>query len=136
MDRVALDTGVLITGIEQRLSELIDTSDIAIPAIVIAEFRLGCLLDANHERAALNREYLDTLLEVAPTLEYDRAVAEEHATLLWHTHRTGRPRGTHDLIIAATAKATGRAVAATDRREAFNDLPDVECVLIRPAGAS
>lgn len=136
MDRVTLDTGVLITGIEQRPSQLIDTSDIAIPAIVIAEFRLGCLLDTNHERAAINREYLDTLLEVAPTLEYDRAIAEEHATLLAHTRRNVRPRRTHDLIIAATAKAAGRAVATTDTRAAFNDLPVIECVLIRAAGAS
>jgi predicted nucleic acid-binding protein len=33
-------------------------------------------------------------------------------------------RGTHDLIIAATARATGRAVVTLNRRD-FEDLPRV-----------
>lgn len=44
--------------------------------------------------------------------------------LLAHARRTGRPRGAHDLQIAATAAATGRLVLTTDRR-AFDGLPGV-----------
>ncbi|GLY65743.1 hypothetical protein [Amycolatopsis taiwanensis] len=40
--------------------------------------------------------------------------------------RLGTPRGTLDLIIAATARATGRALVTTDARARFGDLPGVE----------
>jgi tRNA(fMet)-specific endonuclease VapC len=38
--------------------------------------------------------------------------------------RAGRPRGAHDLIIAATAVATGRIVVTADG-DGFADLPGV-----------
>jgi tRNA(fMet)-specific endonuclease VapC len=47
-----------------------------------------------------------------------------HATLLAHVRRSGRPRGAHDLIIAATAAARDRLVVSTDTT-AFADLPGV-----------
>jgi tRNA(fMet)-specific endonuclease VapC len=52
-------------------------------------------------------------------------VAEEHAQLLVTTRRAGRHRGAHDLVIAATARASQRAVLTADR-EGFSDLPGVE----------
>jgi tRNA(fMet)-specific endonuclease VapC len=60
-----------------------------------------------------------------------RAVAEQHAALLAHAHRKGNQRGVHDLIIAATARATGRTVVTADARARFAELPDVTAVLIR-----
>ncbi|WP_031467137.1 type II toxin-antitoxin system VapC family toxin [Sciscionella sediminilitoris] len=134
MERVVLDTGVLIAGTEHDLSELGlgEAADIAIPAVAVAEFELGCLLDNDRERAEANREYLQGVLEAAPVLDYSLAVAEEHARLMQHTRQEGRPRGSHDLIIAAIAKTNGRAVATTDQRAAFGDLPGVDCLLINP----
>ena len=44
--------------------------------------------------------------------------------LLAHARRSGRPRGAHDLQIAATARATGRVLITTDGH-AFDDLPAV-----------
>jgi tRNA(fMet)-specific endonuclease VapC len=41
-------------------------------------------------------------------------VAAVHAKLLVATRRQGRRRGAQDLIIAATAKATGREVVSAD----------------------
>jgi tRNA(fMet)-specific endonuclease VapC len=41
--------------------------------------------------------------------------------------RAGRPRGAHDLIIAATAAAAGRTVVTADRR-AFDGLPGVAAI--------
>ncbi len=46
------------------------------------------------------------------------------AELLAHARRTGRPRGAHDLVIAATASATRRIVLSADAG-AFADLPGV-----------
>jgi tRNA(fMet)-specific endonuclease VapC len=55
---------------------------------------------------------------------YGLDVATAHGRLLAHTRRTGSPRGAHDLIIAATARATERAVVTSDE-DGFADLPEV-----------
>ncbi|WP_020501200.1 type II toxin-antitoxin system VapC family toxin [Sciscionella marina] len=131
MGRVVLDTGVLIAGAKKEpLPELDDADDIAIPVLVVAEFLAGIELDQDEQRAAAMRGYLDSLLEVAPTLEYDDAVAEHHAELLAHTRRSGKPRDAHDLIIAATARSYARTVYTTDARTRFDALPGVECVVL------
>lgn len=51
--------------------------------------------------------------------------AQAHAGLLASVRRSDTPRGAHDLIIAATAVATGRTVVTADRA-AFDTLPGVE----------
>jgi len=58
----------------------------------------------------------------------DEVVAEVHTRLLAHVQRTGRPRGAHDLIIAATASATGRMLLTTDARARFAELPGLTVV--------
>jgi tRNA(fMet)-specific endonuclease VapC len=47
-----------------------------------------------------------------------------HARLLAATRRSGKPRGAHDLIIAATAIGSGRVVVTADAR-GFAELPDL-----------
>lgn len=64
------------------------------------------------------------MLTVLPIEAYNLAVARAHATLLAHVRRTGRPRGAHDLLIAATAAARQRTVVTADVA-AFADLPGV-----------
>ena len=49
-------------------------------------------------------------------------MANHHAALLAHTHKSGIPRGAHDLIIAATARANGRILVTTDERARFGEL--------------
>jgi predicted nucleic acid-binding protein len=46
------------------------------------------------------------------------------AAFVRSVRRTGRPRGAHDLIIAATAAARNRLVVSSDST-AFADLPGV-----------
>lgn len=132
MARVILDACVLIAGMRGLLdvAALADTDDIAVPAIVVAEYTAGVLLTDDPGRAAAQREFLDDVLAVVPVVTYDRGVAEHHAELLAHTQRSGNPRGVHDLIIAATARATGRIVVTTDQRARFGELPDVSVRLI------
>ena len=132
MARLILDTCVLIAGVRGRvnLAALADTDDVAVPAVVVAEYSVGVLLDTDPGRAAAQRAFLDEVLAVVPVADYDRAVAEHHAALLAHTHGTGTQRGAHDLIIAATARATGRAVVTTDERARFGELPDVTARLV------
>ena len=96
----------------------------AIAAITAAELRVGVLLSSGKKRAA-RLAFFDDVLAVIPVLDYDRAVAEAHAELLVHVRQQGRPRGAHDLMIAATARASSRTVVSADR-SAFADLPGVQ----------
>jgi tRNA(fMet)-specific endonuclease VapC len=67
---------------------------------------------------------VEDVLSVLPVETYDLDVARAHAALLAHVRRAGRPRGCHDLIIAATAVARRREVVSTDA-PGFEDLPGV-----------
>jgi tRNA(fMet)-specific endonuclease VapC len=100
-----------------------DDDDVAIAAITVAELRVGALLADKRHRAARSA-FVDDVASTIPVLDYDLAVAEAHAVLLAAVREQGRPRGAHDLIIAATARAFGRIVITADA-PAFLDLPGV-----------
>jgi tRNA(fMet)-specific endonuclease VapC len=72
--------------------------------------------------------YLDDVIETIPIVSYDLGVAEAHGQLLVAVRSQCRPRGAHDLIIAATALAVARVVVTSDQG-AFVDLPGV---VVRP----
>jgi tRNA(fMet)-specific endonuclease VapC len=133
--RLILDTGALIAGVRGRLDlgELADGDDVAMPAIVMAEYRAGVLLDGDRGRAAAQRAFLEEVLDVVPVIDYDEAVADQHASLLAHSRAGGRRRGPHDLIVAATARATERVLLTTDRHARFDELPGVRCRLVASA---
>lgn len=132
MARLILDTGVLIASARGRLdvAALADTDDLALPAVAVAEYLAGVRADTDPARSAVQRAFLDDILQVLPVHDYDRTVADHHATLLAHVQRTGRKRGAHDLIIAATARATDRIVLTTDERARFAELPDVDARIV------
>ena len=106
------------------LEDLIaDDDEVAIAAITVAELLLGVQLADDTHRGA-RQQFVDDLIEVIPVVDYDVSVALSHAELLVAVRRQGRPRGAHDLIIAATAKATQREVLSADRT-AYDDLPGI-----------
>lgn len=127
MTRLLLDTTFLI-DVERGdagLDEVIeDADDVAVAAITFAELRVGVFLADGRRRLARSAFY-DAVRAAIPSLPYDDAVADAHADLLVSVRREGAPRGAHDLIIAATARASGRVVVSADER-AFADLPGVE----------
>ena len=112
-----------------RLDDLIgDEDDVAVAAVTVAELLVGVeLADPTHRsrRAAL----VDAIVATIPVEDYDLDVARSHALLLAHTRRSGRRRGAHDLVIAATALARGRTVVTTDQG-GFGDLPGVVVRLV------
>lgn len=132
MARLILDTGILVAGARGKLdlAALPDEDDVALPAVVVAEYLTGTLLDDDAGRNAAQRAFLRDVLTVTPVEDYDATVAEHHAELLAHARRTGRTRGVHDLIIAATARATGRILLTTDERARFDELPDVQTRIV------
>lgn len=127
LTRLLFDTTFLIDAerASGALDDALDDDDeVAIAAITAAELRVGVLLASGKNQAA-RLAFLDDVLQVIPVLDYDREVAEIHAELLAHVRSQGRPRGAHDLIIAATAKTAGRTVVSADD-SAFADLPGVQ----------
>jgi tRNA(fMet)-specific endonuclease VapC len=126
MSRLLLDTTFLI-DLERAGTDLDtvieDDDDVAVAAITIAELRVGALLATGRRRAARASLVADVAVSV-PVLDYDLDVAEAHAALLVALRGQGKPRGAHDLIIAATARAFDRAVVTADAG-AFASLPGV-----------
>lgn len=126
MTRLLFDTTFLVDA-ERNGGDLDavidDDDDIAIAAITVAELRVGALL-ANRRHRAARTGYVEDILTTVPVLDYNLEVAEAHASLLVGVRTEGRPRGAHDLIIAATAKAFDRTVVTSDRT-AFADLDGV-----------
>ena len=121
-----LDTTFLIDAERagDELDEIIaDEDDVAIAAITVAELLVGVELAQGKKRAE-RQAFVDDLVATIEVLTYDLDVSAAHAELLVAVRRQGLPRGAHDLIIAATAKAAGRTVVTADTT-AFEDLPDV-----------
>jgi tRNA(fMet)-specific endonuclease VapC len=123
--RLILDTGVLIASERGRakLAEFIaEDDDAAIAAITVAELRTGVELADGRHRVA-RAAFVQNVLDVLPVEPYDVATALVHGELLAYVQRSGSTRGAHDLIVAATALATGRTVVTADRSARFQDLP-------------
>ncbi len=130
--RLILDTGILIASerAHAQLAEVIaDDDDLVIAAVTVAELRTGIELAGPADRAACG-EFLLRVLETLPVEPYDLTTAETHGRLLAYVHRSGKRRGAHDLIIAATAVATGRTILTSDLNARFGELPGVECLVV------
>lgn len=127
MARVILDTSVLVAAERaarppQGLAD--DEDDVALAAITIAELYLGLHL-GGEERRKRREEFLSEVLAVFVIEPYGVDSAKEHAMLLAETRRSGRSRGAHDLMIAATARARSRTIVTSDA-SGFEGLPGVD----------
>jgi tRNA(fMet)-specific endonuclease VapC len=124
--RLILDTGALVAlertdaGDDEILG---DDADVAIAAITAAELLVGVELADDTHRTG-RKVFVDGVLDRVQIIAFDLTAARHHAELLARVRRTGRPRGAHDLQIAATARASDRTIITTDR-SAFADLPSV-----------
>lgn len=126
MARLILDTTVLVDaerGGAASAEAIGDDDDVSIAAITVAELRVGVQM-AKGRRREQRARFVAAVLDAVPVDVYDLEVAEAHAALLGYARRQGKPRGAHDLIIAATARARDRRVVSLDRR-GFAGLPGV-----------
>ena len=105
MECLILDTGVLIGIARGTLATDIAAveDDVAISAITASELVVGVELGGAASGAP--REFVEGVLARADTIAFGLDTAREHALLAAYTRRGGRPRGAHDLLIAATARA-------------------------------
>jgi predicted nucleic acid-binding protein len=130
--RLIVDTGILIAAERGRLDLtgiLLDDDDAVISAVTLAELLTGVELASDSARSR-RRTYVTQLLELLPVEPYGADVAGHHAVLLAEVQRSGRRRGEHDLIVAATARATSRAVLTTDHTARFGELSGVREILL------
>ncbi|MBD3941217.1 PIN domain-containing protein [Microbacterium sp. NEAU-LLC] len=124
--RLILDTNVLIAFERGSIDRTaFDDDEVAVAAVTVAEFRVGIELAATVAQAAARARFVDAVVDTVDVLDYTTATAAEHARLLAHTHRLGRARGAHDLIIAAHAAESGRMIVSRDANARFGDLPGV-----------
>lgn len=112
-----LDTSVLVAAERCRasLDEAIDDDDdVSIAAVTAAELWVGVEL-ADARRRARRATFVEQVLATIPVEDYDLGTARVHAGLLADARRRGRPRGAHDLLIAATAIDRERTLVTFDR---------------------
>lgn len=122
-----LDTTVLIAAERDSvaLHDLVaDDDDLAMAALTVAELWVGVEL-ADRDRRGRREALVESLVATISIESYDLRVASAHAGLLADTRRRGRPRGSHDLIIAATAIASDRTLVTYDAR-GFSGLPGLD----------
>ncbi|MEO3853409.1 PIN domain-containing protein [Acrocarpospora sp. B8E8] len=127
--RLILDTNVLIAyerGTIDRAA--LDSDELAVAAVSIAEYRVGIELADTPQRTADRSRALAAITSVVDVLDYTETTAAMHASLLAHVRRSGTPRGARDLIIAAHALQSGRMVMSRDSKARFGDLPGVIAV--------
>jgi tRNA(fMet)-specific endonuclease VapC len=126
LTRLLLDTTFLVDADRSKVSLdhlIADDDEVAIAAITVAELLVGVLL-ADEAHRADRQQFVEEIRDTIPIVDYDATVAAAHAELLVVVRHQGRPRGAHDLIIAATANATQREVVPADH-SAYEDLPGV-----------
>lgn len=132
LSRLLLDTTFLIDA-ERSITDLddviSDADDVAIAAITVAELQVGVELSNGKTRQS-RQALLDEVVMSVPVVDYGVEVARSHALLLLAARRQGRPRGAHDLIIAATALSSGRSLVTADKT-AFVDLPGIVVISYR-----
>lgn len=124
--RLILDTNLLIDYERGAIdAAALDDADLAIAALTVAEYRTGIELADTAERAATRAQALAAIVENVEVLDYTQATAANHARLIAQAKRSRRPRGAHDLILAAHAAQSRRVLLSRDAAARFGDLPGV-----------
>ena len=114
MSGALLDTSVVIA--RGDAIELSPSS--AISTITIGELVAGVRLASDERVRRLREDRLRALRAAFSPLPVDESVAEHYGDLLAHARSTGRIEKAPELLIAATAAATGRVLHTLDDRQA------------------
>ena len=110
------DVGVLIAGDEASALELPPTG--AISVITLGELRAGVLIAHDEAIAHDRRRLLAAVGAAFSPLSVDELVAERYGDVLAVARSLGRAAKASDLLIIATAAATGRELYTLDTGQA------------------
>ena len=118
---IVVDSSVLIAGERGQLDlastlEAIGDEEIAIAAITASELLHGVHRARTAAQRSRREAFVEHLLSSVPVLPFDLNAARVHATLWADLAKRGINVGAYDLLIAATAVATGHRVATRDER--------------------
>jgi tRNA(fMet)-specific endonuclease VapC len=129
-----IDSSVLIAA-ERRALQL-DAAlaahpdePVGIAAITAAELLHGVHRAATRAQRHRRETFVERLLDALPVFPFDLVTARIHASLWASLAAKGVTVGAHDLLIGATAIATGYRVTTRDRRS-FGRIPGLEVVVL------
>ena len=116
-----IDSSVLIAVERAQLdADVVTTAAAGDEPVAIAAITASELLHGVHRLSGARRVRAERMvsgwLDALPVIPFDLGVARVHATLAAQHRRRGRPVGSHDLMIAATAVHLDFRVATQDRR--------------------
>jgi predicted nucleic acid-binding protein len=111
-----LDTSTVIGDLESLRMELPAT--MAISVITLGELRAGVRLARDPLARAARQTRLNAVRGTFEPIAVDEAVAEHYGDVLAAARSAGRSSKATDLLIIATAAATGRVLYTLDRRQA------------------
>jgi toxin FitB len=111
-----LDTSVVIAGLESLQVELPAT--MAISVITLGELRAGVRLSDDPSTRAARQTRFNAVRDAFEPIPVDEAVAEHYGDILAAARSAGRSSKATDLLIIATAAATGRVLHTLDNRQA------------------
>lgn len=115
MSAALLDTSVVIDGIGS-FAEV--PGQMAISVITIGELRAGVRLATEPSARAMRQRRLNAIREVFDPIPVDEEVAEHYGDVLAAARSAGRTTKATELLIIATAAATGRVLLTRDSRQA------------------
>jgi len=116
LTRILLDTSVVIAGLSTLRLAASDTA--AISVITLGELQAGVRLAADPDTHAVRQARLAAVRQTFEPLGVDEAVAHEYGELLATARKRKRTSKATDLLIIATAAATGRALLTLDDAQA------------------
>jgi tRNA(fMet)-specific endonuclease VapC len=127
---IALDTSALV-AVERSGASLIatipeDTTDVWVPALVVAELWIGVELADSAPRRAARIRKIRVLLDGTTVLPFDERVAPTYARLYAVLRRAGTPIPSNDLAIGSLAVHFGHELLVGPQDEAhFRRIPDL-----------
>lgn len=116
MTRTLLDTSVVIANAEALRLEPGQTA--AISVITIGELRAGVALATDAASRAVRQARLAAIRATFDPVLVDEVVAEHYGQILATARRQKRSSTATDLLIIATAAATGRVLHTLDKAQA------------------
>ncbi len=117
MSGALLDTSVVIDGYTSlQVDDVPET--VAISVITLGELRAGVRLASDPSTRAARQRRFNAVRDAFEPIPVDETVAEHYGDVLATARSAGRTTKATDLLIIATAAATGRALHTLDARQA------------------
>jgi predicted nucleic acid-binding protein len=129
---VILDTSVLIAAENQRLDlhalfAAHEKETFCIAAITAAELLHGVERAKPAARKQTRARFVEMILDQVETIDFDLALARQHAGIRAKLEAAGRVIGPYDLLIAATALHYNHPVATLNVAE-FRQVPALRLI--------